>query len=215
MDTMFKMRSYLTAVLGVVTSSILSPIYAQTSPPTYTISAVTPPPNNSNVSYPVLQINNAGQILWDYNGLYRLDAGVWNQIGDNTTTGLSMNNSGDIVGKTWITISGNSRQHAFLYSGSVLHDIGTMSNGYHSYATAVNDSDEVIGWSEINGEASSSSFYWKNGTFIPTNPLPYPYNNSLELTAINNAGQAVGISNSADGYHSHLFLLSAAMVKSP
>lgn len=197
---------YIVAIIAITMWCTKSAI-AQPAPPSYTVSQVAPPPNNDNVSYPVLQINNSGQIMWDLNGLYRLDGTSWTHVGDNTTNGIAMNNAGDIVGRTLISIGGSQYNHAFLFAGNYLYDIGTMSNGDDSYAVALNDSDEVIGWSYTNGDAGQGAFYWKSGTFVPISPLPFPYNNSAGAVSINNAGQVVAISASGDSEnHNHMFI---------
>lgn len=69
-------------------------------------------------------------------------------LGGASSTAEAINELGQVAG--WSDTSGGNR-HAFLYSGGVMQDLGTLTGGSDSYATALNDRGEVVGYSGING----------------------------------------------------------------
>jgi len=69
-------------------------------------------------------------------------------LGGPTSTAQAINVHGQVAG--WSDTADGNR-HAFLYSGSVMQDLGTLTGGSDSYATALNDNGQVVGYSGING----------------------------------------------------------------
>lgn len=68
-------------------------------------------------------------------------------LGGEDSAAEAVNDRGDVVG--WAdTVEG--RHHAFLYSGGVIRDLGTLLGGEESYATSINDRGQVAGYSDIN-----------------------------------------------------------------
>jgi probable HAF family extracellular repeat protein len=109
--------------------------------------------------------------------------------------GNGINNEGDVVG----TLSGIFHndplieQHAFLYKGGKLTDLGAPTIDDESGAQAVNDSDEVAGSTAtvdgpfIHGDAS----FYKNGQWVvfATGVTEGAW---AEASGINNQGEIVG-----------------------
>ena len=86
-----------------------------------------------------------------------------------------LNLTGDIVGQSdsqytgLINADGYHSQHAFLWNNGVMTDLGAIAgNAYDSAAFAVNDSHEIVGWtntvSSANGEKLQRAFIYLDGT---------------------------------------------------
>ena len=80
-------------------------------------------------------------------------------LGGVLEQGYGINNLGHVVGNsTTAEAGGNHVVHAFFYDETGMHDIGHLGGGV-SYALAINDADQVVGYSYIVGrqpcEASS------------------------------------------------------------
>ena len=84
-----------------------------------------------------------------------------------------LNLTGDIVGQSDSQYtglnSGYHSQHAFLWNNGVMTDLGAIAgNAYDSVAFAVNDSQEIVGWtntvSSVNGEKLQRAFIYIGGT---------------------------------------------------
>jgi probable HAF family extracellular repeat protein len=83
-------------------------------------------------------------------------------------------------------------------------DLGTLSDGRSALATAINDNGQVVGWSDNPARA----FLWENGVMRDLGTLGGAYSRP---TDINDAGQIVGQSTTAEG-HWHPFLWSDGVI---
>jgi probable HAF family extracellular repeat protein len=104
----------------------------------------------------------------------------------------------------------NPRQacKGFAWENDVMQALPTLG-GTHGFATAVNDLGQIVGWAEAAGrdttcaDAQQLAFravMWepkKNRTKM-RELAPYPGDVASAATAVNNAGQAVGISGRCD-----------------
>jgi probable HAF family extracellular repeat protein len=129
------------------------------------------------------------------------------------TYGKAINAQGDVAG--YGSIAGTSNQHAFLYSNGTMVDLGTLG-GTVSAAWGINNFDEVVGVSETTNNASYDPFLYANGTMYDLASLlvSNPGWNTLQATAINNAGQIIGYGTSPNG-RTHAFLLNPVSVPEP
>lgn len=117
--------------------------------------------------------------------------------GYNFSAALSVNASDQVVGKS--TANNHPQTHAFLYSNGVLQDLGTPFGGTSSEASGINDSGQIIGFSQATDRIHA--FVYSNGTFTDLGQLANAQGDTWAL-AINNAGQIVGYAVS------HAFLYS-------
>lgn len=144
-------------------------------------------------------INNLGVVVG--NGGHTYSNGQLTQILPGT--GLhGINDSGDIVG-----VNVNGGNYAFLYSGGVMTDLGTLPGGGQSYASSINNSGEIAG-AAISSSGQYHAFSWFSGVMTDLGTL-----GGVNSTAaqINSSGQIVGRSTVASNA-THAFLFSAGIM---
>lgn len=73
---------------------------------------------------------------------------------------------------------------AFMYDGHTMHDLGTLNENEFSVAHAINNNDQVVGYSGMN------AFLYSNGTMTDVGKLP-GHNNAVAQD-INDNGTVVG-----------------------
>ena len=137
------------------------------------------------------------------------DLGTLGDAALNDSTALDINNLGDVVGVS----STASSPHAFLYpSGGSMQDLGTLEGTGTSWAYAINDSGDVVGWSDTSlGPSYWHAFlYPSGGTMQDLGTLGGTYSCAWD---INNSGDVVGETKipSPEGFVSgpvHAFLYS-------
>ncbi len=106
--------------------------------------------------------------------------------GDGQIYGL--NNAGAVTG---FSLTPSGEQHAFLFSGGVLDDLGTLG-GLFSYGTALNDFDVVTGNADQpNGADPHHAFVFRNGTITDLSGTAVDQFSSAAF--INNAGDIAGV----------------------
>src|SRR5262245_56234276 len=124
-------------------------------------------------------------------------------IGGSSGEALGIHNRGEVVGQTNI----NGISHAFVYSGGVMHDLGTLGGTLYSSAYAINDTGEVVGASEITGNTDYHAFLYNAGVMMDLGTLnlgPGPFNDSV-ATAINKEDQVAGYAFNSNTTHSFLY----------
>jgi probable HAF family extracellular repeat protein len=87
--------------------------------------------------------------------------------------------------------------HALLWDGDVPIDLGNLGGSFNNMAFAINDQRQVVGQSDLPGDATSHAFLWQNGTMMDLGVLPGDV--ASFATGINNKGQVVGTSVDASG----------------
>jgi probable HAF family extracellular repeat protein len=131
-------------------------------------------------------------VIW--NGTTATSLGTTN---GNSGIAYAINDEGKVAGRSIFT--GSSTPHATVWdnASSTPADLGTLPGGATSVAFAINDHGEVAGRSSfLPGSFDYHATVW-NGN-VPTD-LGTLDGDSSEANAINNAGVAVGWSDTADG----------------
>ena len=151
----------------------------------------------------VAAINDAGDVVGyfglephadyaDHRGVLMSNNVVTNlgSLGGRITTPTDLNNAKNVVGFAQLK---GGEDHAFLYTGGKLVDLGTLPGGSQSFAYAINDKNQIVG--SANGHTVElRAVLFENGNVIDLNTL-IPANSGWTLTEardINERGQIVG-----------------------
>ena len=130
-------------------------------------------------------------------------------LGGDNSFGTSINGSGQVAGYS-DTVSGSADRHAFRYtgtpgSGGAMADLGTLG-GIYSQGNAINDSGQVAGTSRTTraGQAPQHAFRYTStpgsgGMMVDLGTFGGLYSTYSAGLGINNSGQVVGTSATADG----------------
>jgi len=158
-------------------------------------------------------INNAGQLASGLvvNGVYVpaiLNSGIGGltvigSLGGVTSSGFNgvataINNLGNAVGYSYVDAI---TRHAFLYSNSVMTDIGSF--GGYSAALAINDGGVIVGFAADQYKGVAHAFVYTNGVMTDIVPDAESY-----ARAVNNRSQVVGEFLTANQSAFHAFLYS-------
>lgn len=112
-----------------------------------------------------------------------LAPGVWAQTYTVTNldfTPKAINNRGDVVG-----ITGGMPNHAILYTGGKLIDLGTLGAAGSAIAAGINDSGQIVGWA-YPASGPERSFLYSGGILTDLGI------SGCDANSINNSGQIVG-----------------------
>jgi probable HAF family extracellular repeat protein len=108
--------------------------------------------------------------------------------GENgSAVALKINNQGHIAGNT-SRMSSKKGREAFLYKDGKMTSLGTLG-GSQSGVEGMNDLDQVVGASDVKGDAITHAFLYKDGKMIDIYPSAH---NDVRAVDINNQGQVVG-----------------------
>jgi len=184
-------------------------------------------------------VNNSGQVVgWSYNLHIRFpeafrtrpNSSIDNQAAlgslqcshcDDYSFATGINASGQVVGYSYISTS-STQVHAFRTAPNSrinveTDDLGTLLGGNNSRAAAINQSGQVVGWSEIaasiSQHCSGCGHAFRTAPNRPINPatddLGTLGGSWSSATGINASAQVVGWASLAGDLKTHPFLYTA------
>jgi len=119
----------------------------------------------------------------------------------NFSAGFGINASGEVTGTS---STADNEQHAFLYIGGTMTDLGKLPLATSSAGLGVNDSGQVTGFSTPGG-VLIRAFLYSGGTMTDLGSLGGEFADT-EGFAINNSGRITGFSNTVTpGIHAFLY----------
>ena len=123
-------------------------------------------------------------------------------FGGTASGAKGINTSGQVVGAS---MTSSNLNHAFLYSGGSMSDLGMLSGGSESGANGINASGQIVGVSSTSS-GYNHAFLYSNGTMTDLGTLPN--RTTSEAFGINASGQVVGVSyNDISDNHAFLIVL--------
>jgi probable HAF family extracellular repeat protein len=155
-------------------------------------------------------INNNGQAVgWFYKGsnmsygiahAFLYGNGTWSDLGaffgpSKLSYANGINSRGQVVG---IGPSG-----AFLYSDGTMTNLGAIPGYINSFAYAINDSSQVVGYVDTSTGGNRHAFLYTDGTMLNLGTLPG--GSESQATSINASGQVVGYSDTSSFEHAFLY----------
>jgi probable HAF family extracellular repeat protein len=145
-----------------------------------------------------IAINNVGQIVGNAGNRHGFlySNGVTTDLGtlpgDSASAAVAINDSGQIVGYSYIYQGGVGNAHAFLHSGGKLIDLNTLLPSNSGWtlqeATAINNQGQIIGFGAYQNPANLHSFLLTLNSPTPnvalvSAPNPSTYGQSVTFTA--------------------------------
>jgi probable HAF family extracellular repeat protein len=119
-------------------------------------------------------------------------------LGGGQSEATAVNDRGQVVGYSQ-TAAGPF--HPFLWQHGTMTDLGVLVPGPDEFGTAtdINNNGQVVGYSVVDqteDQAIVHAFLWRRGTLIDLGTLG---GHSSQASAINDRGEVVGWSSTADG----------------
>jgi probable HAF family extracellular repeat protein len=151
---------------------------------------------------------NTAQSFGVHAFLYRsgkmLDLGALAFLGDghDLSQGIGINNLDEVVGSSTTAVPALNGQgqacpdcgmasHAFLWRAGKMQDLGDLAAkpGWNSQADGINDSSEIVGWSDsnVNGNVTQRAFLYTGGQILNLQFYVFNRDPNVRLT------EAVGI----------------------
>jgi probable HAF family extracellular repeat protein len=113
--------------------------------------------------------------------------------GNQFSFASAINSLGHIVGGSQAVVNGVNEFHAFLYANGTMQDLGTYAGGHYSYATAINDSDDVVGIA-CDGSNQCSEFLYTPASGLQALTATLPSGQfGYQATSINACGEIAGV----------------------
>ena len=111
--------------------------------------------------------------------------------GDTIAGAAAINDRGQVVGTSGACMSPSPLAHAVLWQNGSVIDLGSLGGALKNLATGINERGDVIGFSDLAGDATSHAFLWtKHNGMQDLGTLPG--DSSSSAFGINEEGQVVG-----------------------
>lgn len=147
-----------------------------------------------------MDINDNGDVVaLSYNLGAIVSHGLLFSSGTTTNLGSiaprGLNNSGTVVGSRIATTPTLLvEEHAARWQTGSITDLGTLG-GRFSQAMAVNDGNQIVGWSTLAGDVITRPMLWHNGSIHDLGTLGGA---AGQANAISNSGYVVGYAKTSD-----------------
>ena len=111
--------------------------------------------------------------------------------GDAIAGAAAINDRGQVVGTSGACMTPSPLAHAVLWQNGSVIDLGNLGGALNNLATGINERGDVIGFSDLAGDATSHAFLWtKHNGMQDLGTLPEDF--SSAAFGINEEGQVVG-----------------------
>jgi probable HAF family extracellular repeat protein len=112
-------------------------------------------------------------------------------LGGSQSYGFAIDSRGRVAGSSEVPGSRFYPRRAFVHDGTQMIDLGTLPGRVASYAEAMNDRDEIVGYSESDGLINGHAVLWRGGEIFDLNDAAPSIEGFVlqEALAINNRGQ--------------------------
>jgi hypothetical protein len=146
-------------------------------------------------------INDTGQIaVASSTAPYLLDNGVKRPLKVSISSHFDLNNSGDVAGTPAPAPASGAAQAAIEFSNGTVETLAPLHPGDSVYVTALNDSDEAVGYDDSSA-GIETAVAWIKGKPVPVASLVAgTFTASLEMAIdVNNDGSI--LAQTATGYY--------------
>ena len=159
----------------------------------------------SGESHAFLWESRRGTGHWRRGG--RKDLGT---LGGALAQASAINNRGQVVGSSYIEGRLYNPDHSFLWEKGRMKDLGTLdpqgpAHNQQSFATAINDREQVVGHSET-ASGLYRAFVWKKGKMTALTLKGTPEETESNARDLNDRGQIVGNWTVYDSHEPHASL---------
>ncbi|MFZ6656560.1 DUF3466 family protein [Undibacterium sp. TJN19] len=138
---------------------------------------------NQAAAHPLAQA-----VVWNHDQVINLGSLDNNR---HQSRALDINETGQVAGTSALN-DDNTEQHAVLWDGDTITDLGTLG-GHNSAAKAINNFGAVAGWSQDADSSAQHPALWKNGEIVALSP-----NQFGQASDINDRGTVVGYTYTAN-----------------
>ena len=108
------------------------------------------------------------------------------------------------------SLAGNNFNHAFIYSGGVMTDLGTLGGDYSNANGISANGSVVIGSSNLVGNNTNHAFIYSGGVMTDLGTLGGNYSNARGISA--NGSVVIGSSSIAGNNTNHAFIYSGGVM---